>query len=210
MGPMLPASLRAFVSELEKLAAPVVDDAGLAKALKPGDVLYTTPRKNEGLFNKLFYAIESRVQGSPYTHVGLYAGNNQVIDSGDWREMRKGKGKFGVNQVPLDTFKERYKFKVLRPDATPAQRRDAVQYAKDQVGTPFNLRGMLRLVMPGKSDREGFRDRKDAAESLFCSELVSNAYHDLNLVPEKDRRHNHVFPGDIAKSPLVEEVAEYK
>lgn len=204
---MLPVSLCSFVHELEKLAA-VVDDAELKKTLQPGDILYTKPRKNEGLFNKLFYAIESRLQDNPFTHVGLYVGNNKVVDSGDWREKTKG-GDFGVNAVPLEDFKDRYQFKVLRPEASPEQRKDAVEYAKDQVGTPFNLRGMLRLVMPGKSERLGLQDRK-ATEALFCSELISNAYHHLNLVPEKKRRHNHVFPGDIAKSEQVEEIAEYR
>ena len=185
-----------------------MDDAGLEETLRPGDVLYTKPRKNEGLFNKLFYAVESRLQGSPFTHVGMYVGDGKVVDSGDWRDAMK-KGTFGVNEVPLEVFKERYGFKVLRPDSTPEQRHDAVEYAKDRVGTPFNLRGMVRLVMPGKSERTGFEDRRDV-ESLFCSELVSNAYHDLNIAPDKKRRHNHVFPGDIAASDQVEEIAEYK
>ena len=204
---MIAPSLRAFCNELEKLAAPVItDEDELKKKLKPGDILYTTARETSGVFNKLFMGLNRWVQGSPYTHVGMYAGDGKVIDSGDWTK-RPG-GHLGVNQVPLDDFQDRYKFKVLRVRTSPAEKKKAVSYAQDQVGKPFNLGGMLRLVLPFKSSVEGDRERKDAAESFFCSELVANAYGGLGIA--KQKHFHHVMPGDIAKSSLTKTVAEYE
>jgi cell wall-associated NlpC family hydrolase len=126
MVPVLPeAMLDAFVQELEKLAAPVVEDRQeLERLLKPGDILYTRPRKVEGLLDKAFYALESRFQGSPHTHVGLYAGNGKVVDAGEWD---KGKSKsIAVHKVPLKKFIDRYYFKVLRVSTPSSVKKDAV------------------------------------------------------------------------------------
>ena len=201
------AMLEGFVNELEKIGkAKSVDDPDkLRKILRPGDILYTKPRKIDKMTHKAFYAIEKRIQGSDYTHVGLYAGDDKVVDAGDWRSKRRSGMK--VHEIPLDKFTDRYSFKILRVNTTPAKKQEAVDYAKKQVGKDFNLKGMLRLVLPGKGQADN-RDRKDAAESFFCSELVANAYNDVNIA--KDRHLHHVWPGDIAKSPLTKTVAEYK
>lgn len=207
--PLPTALLEAFADELHKIAAAtaVTDPEKLEKILKPGDILYTKPRKIDKLHHRAFYAVESRFQGSPYTHVGLYAGDKKVIDAGAWR---KGEAdSMAVHEVPLKKFTDRYQFKVLRVDATPAQKREAVEYAEDQVGKGFNMKGMLRLVLPFKGEAgKGDRDRKDAAESFFCSELVANAYGDLNLA--KERKLHHIMPAHIHSSPLTKTIAEYK
>jgi uncharacterized protein YycO len=200
------ATVSAFLDELEKIAAAIEDPEELRKILKPGDILYTQPRKIDKLHHRLFYAVESRFQGSPYTHVGLYAGDGRIIDAGAWRKGRDES--MEVHEVPLKTFTDRYKFKVLRVNASPEQRRDAVAYAKEQVGKPFNLKGMMRLVLPMKGKAESSeRDRKDAAESFFCSELVANAYHDVGIA--KERHLHHIMPGDIHRSTKTKTVAEY-
>lgn len=201
------ATLEAFASELEKIAEAAIEDPKkLEKVLRPGDILYTKPKKIDKLTHKAFYAIESRIQGSPYTHVGLYAGNGQVIDAGSWRKGH-GDSSMAVHKVPLKTFTDRYSFKVLRVKTSPKQKQEAVSYAKKQVGKDFNLKGMVRLVLPFKGEADN-RDRKDAAESFFCSELVANAYNGVNLA--KERHLHHVMPADIAKSPLTKTVAEFK
>lgn len=204
----LPATLiAAFADEIEKIAAASIDDPEeLKKILKPGDILYTKPRKIDKLHHKAFYAIESRIQGSKYTHVGLYAGDGKVIDAGDWRKGNANS--MAVHEVPIDTFTDRYKFKVLRVKTTPGEKKDAVEYAEKQVGKPFNLKGMFRLVLPFKGKAGKERDRKDAAESFFCSELVANAYGGLGIA--KERHLHHIMPGDINKSPLTKTVAEFK
>lgn len=202
------AMLEAFASELEKIgqAKSIENPEQLEKILRPGDILYTKPRKIDKLTHKAFYAIESRVQGSPYTHVGLYVGDGKIVDAGAWRKGQSDPS-MKVHKVPLKQFTDRYSFKVLRVDTSSADKREAVDYAKKQVGKDFNLKGMLGLIVPFKGKAES-SERKDAAESLFCSELVANAYHGVNIA--KDRHRHHVWPGDIAKSPLTRTVAEFK
>jgi uncharacterized protein YycO len=206
--PLPPVMLEAFANELEKIgAAKAIDDPKeLEKILKPGDILYTRPKNIDKLTHKAFYALESSIQGSPYTHVGLYVGDGKIVDAGSWRKGQ-GDSTMKVHEVPLSKFTDRYSFKVLRVAASSAKKRDAVAYAKKQVGKEFNLKGMFRLILPFKGQADN-RDRKDAAESFFCSELVANSYNGVNIA--KERHLHHVMPGDIAKSPLTKTVAEYK
>ena len=92
---------------------------------------------------------------------------------------------------------------------SPKRRQDAADYAKAQVGKAFNMRGMLRLVLPFKGKpEERDRLRKDLNESFFCSELAVNAYEGQNLA--KDKSFKHVMPADIYRSPLTKTVAELK
>lgn len=200
--------LEAFANELEKIASALAieDPEKLERVLKPGDILYTKPRNIDKLTHKAFYAIEKRIQGSPYTHVGLYVGDGKIVDAGSWRKGQRDSG-MKVHEIPLSQFTDRYSFKVLRVDTTPTKKQDAVAYAKDQVGKDFNMRGMLRLLLPFKGQADN-RDRKDAAESFFCSELIANSYNDVNIA--KDRHLHHIMPGDIYKSPLTKTVAEFK
>ena len=196
------------MDELVKLAAPVVEDRKeLEKILKPGDILYTRPRKIDKLRHKIFYEVERRIQGSPHTHVGLYAGNGKVIDAGAWTKGQDSSTM--VHKVPLKKFTDRYQFKVLRVNASPTVKRDAVEYASNQVGKPFNMKGMLRLVLPfqGKAGKED-RQRKAEADSFFCSELVANSYSGLGIA--KTKKLKHLLPGDIARSPLTKTIAEFR
>lgn len=208
---MHPATAAAFVDELLKIAEhKTFDDVkALEKTLRPGDILYTKPRKVDGLAMKAFYAIEKRIQGSPYTHVGLYVGDGKVVDAGAWKHPRTGEGATKVNLVPLSRVADRYSFKVLRVKTSPKRRQAAADYAKEQVGKDFNLKGMFRLVLPFKGRaEERDRLRKDLNESFFCSELVANSYEGQNLAKEK--HFHHVMPGDIHRSPLTKTVAELK
>lgn len=207
---MNPAICAAFADELVKIAEHKTfqDVDALKRELKPGDILYTKPRKIEGLGYKAFYAIEKRIQGSPYTHVGLYVGDGQVVDAGAWKSP-KGESSASVNLIPLQRMADRYNFKVLRVKAPPKVRQEAADYARQQVGKDFNLKGMLRLALPFKGRPEAKeRLRRDLAESFFCSELVSGAYSDVGIA--KAKHLHHVWPGDIHRSPLTKTVAKFE
>lgn len=204
---LLPSvTLDALVDELQKLAKVITDKDDLAKVLKPGDVLFTRPRNIDKIHHKAFYAVESRIQGSPYTHVGIYAGDGRVVDAGAWTKRKETSTK--VHEIPLNTFADRYRFKILRVDATTSQKREAIQYAKDQIGKDFNMSGMLRLVLPFKGKPSGERERKENAEKFFCSELVANAYNNVGLVTGK--KLEHVMPGDIHRSSKTKTVASFE
>ena len=181
----------------------------LKSTLKPGDILYTRPRENKGILHKAFYALESAFQGSPYTHVGLYAGDGKIIDAGEWKESPRGREATQVHEVDLKKFTDRYNFKVLRVDAPTKIKRDAVDYAKNQLGKDFNFTGMFGLALPFKGTaKKDDRVRKEVADSFFCSELVANAYSPLNIAAKKKLKH--VLPGDIARSSLTTEVARFE
>lgn len=204
---MIPTTvLEAFADELQKLAQVVTEREEVEKILKPGDVLFTRPREIDKLHHKAFYAIESRYQGSPYTHVGIYAGDGKVIDAGAW--TKRHESSMAVHEVPLKTFTDRYQFKILRVNTTPKQRREAVEFARDQVGKEFNMSGMLRLVLPFKGQQKGERMRKSDASGFFCSELVANAYSGVGLA--KKKRLEHILPGDIARSPHTRTVGRFE
>jgi uncharacterized protein YycO len=202
--------LRGFVDELVKLAEhPVFDKKiHIQEKLRPGDILYTEPKTIDKWHHRLFYAIEKRFQGSPNTHVGIYVGNGNVVDAGAWQD-KDGDFKPMVYKVPLRKYTDRYNFKVLRVDAPASVKNEAVEFAKDQVGKDFNMRGMFRLALPFKgAPSEADRVRQSEAKSFFCSELVANAYSKLDIAP--DKKLKHVMPADFANSPLTKTVAEYR
>lgn len=201
---LTPTTLDAIADELQKLAE--IDKEHLKKLLKPGDILFTKPREIEKLHHKAFYALESRIQGSPYTHVGIYAGDGRVIDAGAW--TKRNETSTEVHDIPIDTFMDRYRFKVLRVKATPSQKLEAVQYAKDQIGKDFNMKGMLKLVLPFKGRSYKNQERKEKAETFFCSELVANAYSQVGLA--KSKKLEHVMPGDIHRSSKTKTVASFE
>lgn len=197
--------LGAFADELVKLADYAVtgDLAEAERAMKPGDILATQPRQERldrlGFGHKLLRPFLRHIQGTDYTHIGMYIGDGKVIDSQER----------GIKTTPLAAYDKDFGFRVLRVDATPAERRDAVEYAKKQVGKPFNTFGMLRLALPvyrSETGRHGPRERQDAAESLFCSQLVANAYPGQPFSAGK--KIHHVRPVDIQRSPLTRIVIE--
>ena len=196
------ASFACFADELVKIAstASIVE---LQKKLQPGDILHSRPTKVK---RKAFYAVEKRIQGSPFTHSAMYVGNGQVVHAGE-KEI-KGNEYLGVLREPLSIYAKRYDFKALRVKTTPKNRREAAQYAEDQVGKEFNMKGMLRMVFPFKGTAKETRQRKEDAESFFCSELVANSYSDTNMANKK--KLQHVWPGDLHRSPLTKQIAELK
>ncbi len=195
-----PATFQAFVDELVKLGE--VETKEIEKVLRPGDVLVTKPRpefmKGKPI-QKLLRAILTRAQGTEYTHSGMYVGDGKVIDSGFWADKKE------VVKVPLDRYADRYAFRVLRVDATNAQKQDAVDYAKKQVGKPFSVLKMIRAGLPSKKTEPR---QREALESMFCSELIANAYPAQPFAAT--RKIRHVRPVDLQRSPLTSIVGELK
>lgn len=197
-----PKTLEAFAEELEKLASIKVVEGPreLENLLKPGDILATKPKddflRKGPLRHKLLRPLLTMFQGVDHTHVGLYVGDGKVVDAGEWG------GKSRVTSVPLNTYLKRYDLKVLRVKATAGEKRDAVDYAKEQVGKPFSLKKMIRLALPVSKDNKRSRE---SAKSMFCSELIANAYATKGF--GEGRLTKHVRPVDIQRSPLTKTIA---
>lgn len=178
----------------------------LKDTLQVGDIVYTKPRHIDDLFHKAFYKIESAIQGSPYTHVGIYIGDNKIVDSGEY--SKGDKAGFGVHSTNIAKYTDNYDFKVLRVNASDKVKQEAASYAKNQIGKGFNTSGMLRVILPFQGEaKKDDRVQAPSQESFFCSELVANAYSPVNIASKKSLRH--IKPGDIYKSKLVKPIAEF-
>src|SRR5262249_13627923 len=154
----------------EKISGAVIHEVSeIKKHLQPGDILAAEPKPERmaslGFHHRVLRKFLVGLQGTPFTHVGMYIGNGKVLHSNE-RD---------VHVQRLNRFSKDYGFKVLRVDASPAERAEAVDYAKKQIGKEFNLRGMMRLALPVGETTEK-RVRQENADKLFCSQLVANAY----------------------------------
>jgi uncharacterized protein YycO len=191
--------IEALADELQKIAD--VDHKEVERVLRPGDILVTKPKNLKGLHHKMFRPLLKAFQGTEYTHAALYVGDGKIVDSGLW------KGKAKVTKVGLKNYIDRYNVKVLRVrEATKSEIKDAVDYAKGEVGKPFSTLKMLRLALPTGSTKLP-RSRQELGK-LFCSELVANAYPEQNFAAGKHIQH--VRPVDLQKSPLTKTVAKFE
>lgn len=190
-----------YYPKLEKMeaktgAAMVTDDLkNFESRLKPGDILLT-----RAVHPTMMSRIVSAVQHSEFGHSSIYAGNGKVIDT------RTDKGVFET------TLPEVYKkwgggreIRAYRPKIDAEARHEAIEKAKDFIGTPYDMKGALRLLLPAGANK-GLDDAKKKA--VICSQVVIHAYPHLNFAASKNR--DHVLPADIANSPLTKRVAELK
>lgn len=190
-----------YYKKLEKMeaktgAAMVTDDLkNFESRLKPGDILLT-----RAVHPTLMSRIVSAVQHSEFGHSSIYAGNGKVIDT------RMDKGVFET------TLPEVYKkwgggreIRAYRPKIDAEARSAAIDKAKDFIGTPYDTKGALRLLLPAGANK-GLDDAKKKA--VICSQVVVHAYPHLNFAASKNREH--VLPADIANSPLTKRIAELK
>lgn len=167
----------------------------LQAQLKPGDILLTRAVKPT-----IMSRLVSAVQGSEYGHASLYAGNGQVVDT----RVNEGVFKTRLSEV-YNKWGGGRDIRVYRPAVSDEDRAKAVEKAKSYVGTPYDRLGALRLVLPAAKNKGVDAGKRTA---LICSQLITQAYPDLNVALKKHR--DHVMPVDIAKSPLTKLVAELK
>jgi len=211
------STLRAFSDELRKLAHEVTDDLeAVHKQMKAGDILVTTPRKE-------FYDAQDRItrlrmralrwfQGTPYTHTSMYGGDGKILEIGTWH--RGGERKSSVTSAPIEQWAKRYNFRVLRVDATPKERQEAVEFMHSQKGKPYDYGTTARLMLPVSEVDPKVRaqeyENKETREpkKVICSQLVAAAYPNQHF--SKRRPLRFVRPVDIQKSPLTSIVMEYR
>jgi uncharacterized protein YycO len=191
---MSAVSVSAFVDELTKLATKEYDNAAdMKKDLQVGDILLTSAKKPS-----LLGHLVSLRQGTPFGHSALYAGNGKVIDT---------RTQEGVFKTTLKEIHESWgggrSIMVLRPRATDEQKQQAVEKAKEYIGTPYDMKGVARLILPAKGNEkdEGLTKKREA---IFCSQLITRAYPDLQFAKTKYR--DHVMPVDFARSSLTQRV----
>lgn len=130
---------------------------------------------------------------SPYSHAGLALPEGLMIHS---------TFRTGCAIVNFETWKEIYggKWDVYRYKGrlTPKRKAALLEYSLKMAGGGYDWRGVLSFVFPWM---------KEDAASVFCSELIAQAYECAGI-PLVHKPHWRVSPGDLAKSPNLKLVGE--
>jgi len=166
----------------------------LRGASKPGDIVFTRAVE-PGLYSRLV----SARQGSNFGHSALYLGGGKVIDTtiGD-----------GVHFTTIDKLRKYERGRDIRmvsPRVTDEERDAAISIAKSYIGTPYSMKELSGvLIRAGKNVHDKALDEKK--DALICSQLITRAYPDLNVAPDKYR--DHVMPVDIDRSNATKRIGE--
>ena len=183
------------LSEREKSAEADAEHKGLA----PGDIIVMSMRKkpdDEPAAASVFRQATVAGQGG-LTHAAIYVGGGKVVEA---REQ-------GVMLQPAEVSLAEKSYVALRPRVSMKERRAAAQYAKEQVGKPFDMPGLGRIavsfVLPGKLRArwdQHVSGSADAEKRFTCSRLVDAAYGKAALT----ELHGTVAPSDFRAAKTVD------
>lgn len=167
----------------------------LQKKLQPGDIIFTAPdRKRIPAWARHIYKpISKLVQGTDYGHTAIYVGDGNVVDARMGRTAVQSSLKQMLNHNNVVAF---------RPKVSPAEKKQAIEYASSQVGTPFSLRSLIRAATPIRGKRRGNKPEMD--NKLICSALVANAYSKRKFSPAA---RLYTRPSEIMNSALLKPIA---
>ena len=129
--------------------------------------------------------------GSRYHHVGLYAGEQWII------EARVG----GVVRRDISQAKMRLRFRVIAAPGGPQVGQAALEWAQSQVGTRYAYFSIAALVLDRLLERLigpmdiVWRQR----DRVSCGELVAQAYEVAGMRLFPDHEPEEVAPWDFAR-----------
>jgi uncharacterized protein YycO len=197
--------LPGFIDELIKIAeaekverameSSVPSVGALKRRLKPGDVLFTAPRRSQmkSAFGKyVFKPISRLVQRTDYGHSSIYVAKGQVV------EARIGEGTI---TRPISAVAAKNNIVVMRPNVSTAEKRKAVSFAKSQKGTPYDMKALVKTLNPFRGRRKG--RKPEEAKSHICSALIANAYSRRKF---SDAPRLTTKPVEIMKAPHMKPV----
>lgn len=202
--PGLPMHVKEAMSdELSKIAEVAAVEAARERAvtsvtklhdkLLPGDILFSEPdMSRESVPWRAFKLLSRKAQGTNYGHNAIYAGHGKIIES------RLGER---VSEKPLTEMTSSNNVLVMRPDVTAAERHAAVEYARTEIGKPYNVAALARSVLPGM--RSGFDRKREDLHSMICSALVANAYYRRKF---SDKARSLTLPGEMMESGALKPV----
>lgn len=125
----------------------------------------------------------------------------------DLADAETGRAAAGVQLVPLSERLARYagefKLRALRPAVTPEMEGALEARRRALAGRPYeeSKLELLRAVWDGRFGAA----RRERLHSLFCSELVAEAYQAMGLLPEPPAGppSNEYTPRDFARRRLA-------
>jgi hypothetical protein len=150
--------------------------------------------------------------GAKWSHVGLvvrtpaFPGRVMLWEAtllADLADADTGRAAGGVQLVPLSErlahYAGEFKLRALRPAVTPAMQSALEARRRALAGRPYEQHELelLRATWDGRFGAA----RRERLQSLFCSELVAEAYQAMGLLPEPPAGppSNEYTPRDFAR-----------
>jgi cell wall-associated NlpC family hydrolase len=149
------------------------------KDLKPGDIILNT---TEGFVSETIRYFSN----ASYNHAAIYVGNGEVVEAVG----------SGVRKIKLTEFLAEgdhiIRSMVLRDaNLTGSQREAIADFAKKQVGKPYNIATLPFALGKRKPDNANSFNR----DSYYCSQLVAAAYSSAGARLDATLEHS---PGELA------------
>ena len=188
---------------VKKLNAPSLDEASFTKSLKKGDIISAGWKDSAkpGFIRKTFYNLSKKIQGTPYTHTAVYAGNGKVY------EIERIDGRATVRAIPLSQMFKKNKLRADRPGVSKATKDKALKYIESRMGQSVSG---SRFVLNAARTSFGAdkSDKKIPTDQLICSNLIADAYKQSGK-KLSNRPTRIVRPVDLAASNQTTLVAKY-
>lgn len=188
----------------EKIGAaevPVIPAMKAKKFLQPGDILLAhnvNPEKRN-----IGNTVIEIAQRTPYAHAALYLGDGRIA------HMLPS----GAHEMRLKDFNKDYEYQVVRPKATEAAKKDAIEFASKVVteGREYDMINNLRGWLPShtKGTTTASRRKEDRkADAFNCGGLVAASYAGIPFAGGK--KAVQVLPMDLSVSPKTELIGVVK
>lgn len=150
----------------------------------PGDILLFRHASGINRFIRMF-------SGSPYHHVGLFAGGQWVIEARIT----------GVIKRDLSRAKVRLRFRVIPAPGGPLVGRAALDWAQEQIGKRYAFGSIFALVIDRLIERT--IGRVDVVwrqrDRVSCGELVAQAYEAAGVQLFPGLESEEVAPWDFVR-----------
>mgnify|MGYP001814516093 CR=1 FL=1 len=195
--------IQSFSRELEKIALSDSQLRKLEQKAQPGDILMTSgiPVMEDRRLSAVDVpgAAVGRVIakgfGGKYHHAGMYMGDGRWVDHNPISGVKER----GIRSVGTGSVK------LYRPKVSEGARAKAVANIKKQIGKPYSVSQVAKIWFAKKRGTVG--DKKRAANSLICTNVVADAYRgELDFGREAEL----VGPWDIHSSKNVKKVTHLK
>ena len=134
--------------------------------------------------------------GTDYSHVGMVVADSDLDAIFLWEsttlsnieDVETGAFTKGVQLVPLSDRLARYEGRVwvrhLAPTLSAAQRQRLWRFRREVAGRPYERRKLELFLSLFKDRGIGACRSQEDLTSLFCSELIAEAYQRMGLLPD--------------------------
>ena len=162
-----------------------------------GDIILFS---GEGAFSKIIQL----GTGSKWSHVAMYAGNNQIFEStsiGNTIDAITGKLQNGVQLTDFDARVANYEggvaYRAITGRRNPAQEFVLAELIQSLHGTPYE--SSKWQLASAALDRLPWHANKQDESSLFCSELVAKVLRAMEILPFTAEPTNEYTPADFGE-----------